>query len=106
MIAPGYPRFELTEEGDTDQLGMGRVWINGEQFVAGVPEGVWNYRVGGYNPLAHWLEDRKGRSLGDSDLDYIEQFVTVLDETIDSFDALDDVLDLPGRADPADDLIM
>ena len=49
----------------------GRVWINDRQYVAGVPETVWTFPIGGYLPAQRWLKDRIGRTLGyDEQLEY------------------------------------
>jgi hypothetical protein len=42
-------------------LGDGKVWINGERWFENVPEAVWNFRIGGYQPAQKWLKDRAGK---------------------------------------------
>ena len=37
----------------------GRVWINSEQYFDGVAPDVWNFYVGGYQPMQQWLKMRK-----------------------------------------------
>lgn len=39
------------------------VYINKTQYFEGVTEGMWNYKIGAYNPLEKWLDDRRRRTL-------------------------------------------
>ncbi len=50
------------------QYANGKVWINGVQYFGGVPEDVWEFKVGGYQVSEKWLKDRKGRVLGGEDI--------------------------------------
>jgi predicted helicase len=43
----------------------GRVYINAEKYFEGVTPEMWEYRIGGYQVLKKYLEDRKGRRLDD-----------------------------------------
>lgn len=45
-----------------------KVWINDYQYFEGVPETVWNFFIGGYQPAQKWLKDRKGRNLSFEDI--------------------------------------
>jgi len=59
-----------------------RVYLNTEQYISGVPEDVWNYRIGGYFPAHRWLRDRKGRELSDRELDeYLQVLAAILEAT-------------------------
>jgi len=60
----------------------GRVWINKDQYVEGVPEDVWAFQVGGYQVLGKWLKDRRGRMLTFDDLAHYQQVVVALKETM------------------------
>jgi len=57
-----------------------RVYINSEKYFSGVKPEVWNYHIGGYQVLAKYLKDRKGRSMNNS-IHYC-QVVTALERTI------------------------
>lgn len=59
----------------------GRVYINDEQYFEGVPEEVWEFRVGGYQVLDKWLKDRKGRTLTYDDIRHYQRIVVALTET-------------------------
>jgi len=58
-----------------------RVYINKKQYFEGVPEGVWGFRVGGYQVLDKWLKDRKGRALSFGDVRHYQRVVVALSET-------------------------
>jgi len=36
-----------------------RVYINQHHYFEGIPENVWQYRIGGYQVCNKWLKDRK-----------------------------------------------
>lgn len=59
----------------------GRVYINNGQYFEGVPEEVWQFRVGGYQMLDKWLKDRKGRRLSSGDVRHYQRIVVALSET-------------------------
>lgn len=58
-----------------------RVYINKQQYFEGVPEEVWEFRVGGYQVLDKWLKDRQGRTLSWSDIRHYQRIVVALTET-------------------------
>jgi hypothetical protein len=59
-----------------------KVWINGGQYFGGVPEAVWEFKVGGYQVCEKWLKDRKGRRLSGDDLNHYQRIVVALKETM------------------------
>ena len=58
-----------------------RVYINAEQYFDGVPESVWQFYIGGYQPAQKWLKDRKGRVLDFNDIIHYGRIVYVLEQT-------------------------
>jgi predicted helicase len=48
--------------------GKGRVYINTEQYIGGVPTIAWEFFIGGYQPAQKWLKDRKGKQLSFEDI--------------------------------------
>lgn len=56
------PGFESTGKG------VGKVWINDDQYFADVPEVAWNFYIGGYQPAQKWLKDRVDRQLTFDDI--------------------------------------
>jgi len=74
-IEKGFPKYSL-------EKGEGRVFINSNQYFSGVPETIWSMNIGGYQVLAKWLKDRRGRQLTYDDLTHYQKVVVALSETI------------------------
>jgi predicted helicase len=81
-VAPGHPKYQ-----------NGAVYINknGDKFT-GVPEEVWNFYVGSYQPCQKWLKDRKGRTLNDEDILHYQKIVVALKETIELMTKIDEAI--------------
>ncbi|MDX9865948.1 MAG: type ISP restriction/modification enzyme, partial [Anaerolineaceae bacterium] len=86
-VEKGYPRY-TAPQGDQP----GRVYINGSQYIEGVPEDVWDFMVGGYQVLDKWLKDRRGRQLSYDDLAHYQQVVVALQRTIEIMDDIDEAI--------------
>ena len=63
------------------EKGLGRVYINKEQYFGGVPQIAWEFYIGGYQPAQKWLKDRKGRRLLKAELTHYAKILTALTET-------------------------
>jgi predicted helicase len=67
--------------------GVGRVWINDEQYFDGVPEIAWNFYIGGYQPAQKWLKDRVSTPLNNprpltyEDINHYQKIIVALTET-------------------------
>lgn len=61
--------------------GVGRVWINDEQYFDGVPAVAWEFYIGGYQPAQKWLKDRVGRELNFEDINHYQKIIVALTET-------------------------
>ena len=59
----------------------GQVWINDEQYFGNVPESVWEFYIGGYQPAQKWLKDRKGRTLSFDEIKHYLHIIHALEET-------------------------
>jgi predicted helicase len=59
----------------------GKIFINAEQYFGNVPEVVWNFYIGGYQPARKWLKDRKGRALKNADIEHYQKIIVALAET-------------------------
>jgi hypothetical protein len=64
------------------QYASSKVWVNAMQYFGGVPEQVWEFKVGGYQVCEKWLKDRKGRVLSGEDISHYQRVVVALKETI------------------------
>jgi predicted helicase len=82
-VASGHPRYT-----EADQ----RIWINPEQYFAGVPPEVWEFYVGGYQVLDKWLKDRRGRTLSYDEIRHYQRIVIALRETIRLMDEIDEAI--------------
>lgn len=87
-------RVEYTQP--ADKPGEGRVWINKTQYFEGVPPGVWEFHVGGYQVCHKWLKDRKGRALSFGDITHYQRIVGALAETITLMEQVDEVIEEQG----------
>lgn len=73
-VERGYPQYDPTAE---------RVYINPAQYFSSVAPAVWSYRVGSYNPLEKWLQDRRERTLSLADRRHYETFATAIGKALD-----------------------
>ncbi len=71
--------------------GLGKVWINDQQYFADVPETAWGTSIGGYQPAQKWLKDRHGRQLTFDDLRHYQRMIVALTETGRCMEAVDGV---------------
>ena len=62
----------------------------------GVPEQVWDFRIGGYQVCHKWLKDRNGRTLSDKDIAHYQNIVVALNETIRIMAEIDAVIEAHG----------
>jgi len=76
------PHFVLQNlTGFENLLGLGRVYINENQYFDKVPEVAWNFYIGGYQPAQKWLKDRKDRKLEFTDIQHYQKIIVALCET-------------------------
>jgi len=99
----GYPKYfgpGETPPGETTPIEQGRVYISataqkgnkrGQYFEGILPE-VWEFRVGGYQPMDKWLKDRKGRELSFGDRNHYVQIAATLQETIRLMEEVDQAI--------------
>ncbi len=59
----------------------GRVKLNDTEYFDNVPPEAWEFRVGGYQPAAKWLEDRAGRTLTAEDITHYRRMIAAMRET-------------------------
>ena len=58
-----------------------RVYINEEQYFDNVPEEIWNFKIGSYQPAQTWLKARKGRRLEYDEITHYQKLIKSLYET-------------------------
>ncbi len=60
---------------------LGRIWINKEQYFEGIPNFVWHFYIGNYNPAQKWLKDRVGRKLSFDEIIHYQKIIVSLNQT-------------------------
>ena len=63
------------------EKGLGRIWINDEQYFDNIPLTAWEFYIGGYQPAQKWLKDRKERILNFDDILHYQKIIVALSET-------------------------
>lgn len=92
VVESGHPKYmppgyELPDQ--ATPLEEGRVYISKDnnrtgkrgQYFEGISPEVWEFRIGGYQPMEKWLRDRKGRALSFDDLNHYQRMGLALAET-------------------------
>jgi len=60
-----------------------KLYINDQQYFAGIEIEVWEYYIGGYQVLDKWIKDRVGRNLSREEAEYYLKVITSLQNTIE-----------------------
>ena len=63
------------------EKGLGRIWINEDQYFDNIPLTSWEFYIGGYQPAQKWLKDRQGRTLEFEDISHYQKIIVALFET-------------------------
>ena len=79
--AAGSNRVDKVRYAPPDGGAPGRVWINADQFFAGVAPETWAFAIGGYRPAEKWLRDRRRRRLSYDDIAQYRRICAALAET-------------------------
>lgn len=93
-IARGYPKY--TEPNPAGGVAQGRVNINRRQYFEGIAPEVWQFRIGGYQPMDKWLKDRRGRVLSFDDIDHYRRMAAAIGETINLMERVDRAIEETG----------
>ena len=62
----------------------------------GVPEAVWNFKVGSYQVCEKWLKDRTGQTLSKEEITRFERIVVATSETLRVMTEIDEVIEERG----------
>ena len=100
VVEKGYPKYYEpgeTPPGESAPVERGRVYISANaprsnkrgQCFEGIAPEVWEFRVGGYQPMDKWLKDRRGRVLSYDDLAHYRRIAAALQETIGLMEGVD-----------------
>jgi predicted helicase len=86
-VARRHPRYMAPTADEA-----GRVYINANQFVDGVPEDVWEFRVGGFQVAHKWINERAERALSFDDLTHYQNVLQAIARTIQLAAEIDDAI--------------
>ena len=81
------------DAGKTNARDRHRATKPGTIGFKGVPEEVWDFKIGGYQVCYKWLKDRKGRTLSDEDVAHYQKIVVALNEAIRIMTEIDEVIE-------------
>ena len=92
VVESGYPKYVPpghSAPGQVAPVAEGRVYISKDnsrsgkrgQYFEGISPDIWEFRIGGYQPMEKWLKDRKGRALSFDDLNHYQRMGFALAET-------------------------
>jgi predicted helicase len=77
-----------------DDLELGRIHINEEQYFGNVPKKAWEFYIGGYQPAEKWLKDRRDRELSIDEIRHYQKIIVALMETDRLMQEIDEVLEV------------
>ena len=103
VVEKGYPKYYPpgeTPPGETAPIEQGRVYISANaaksgkrgQYFDGITPEVWQFRIGGYQPMDKWLKDRRARPLFYNDIAHYQRTAAALQETLGLMAAVDAAL--------------
>ena len=103
VVEKGFPKYYAPGDvpaGEKSPVDEGRVYISKTtprsgkqgQYFEGIPPEIWEFRIGGYQPLDKWLKDRRGRTLSFDDLDHYKRIAAAQSETIHLMDKVDEAI--------------
>lgn len=84
----GKKDWELFDE----EKGLGRIWINDEQYFDNIPLTAWEFYIGGYQPAQKWLKDRQERTLEFDDILHYQKIIVALSETDRLMKEIDEII--------------
>ena len=58
-----------------------RVYLSKKAYFDGITKEIWDFYVGGYQPLQKWLKDRKGMCLKLEDINHFKKMVDIIEKT-------------------------
>ncbi len=87
QVARRHPRYAPPTEN-----AAGRIYINTDQYVDGVPEDVWEFRVGGFQVAHKWVNERVERTLSYDDLTHYQNALQAIARTIELMAEIDETI--------------
>ena len=75
------------------ELKDNRVYINKTQYFGNIQKEVWEFFIGGYQPLEKWLKDRKGQVLSFNEITHYQYMVYAISKTIHLMKQIDQIVE-------------
>ncbi|MFM6309156.1 MAG: type ISP restriction/modification enzyme, partial [Dolichospermum sp.] len=71
-----------------------QIAINQDCYFSGIPQIVWEFKIGGYQVLDKWLKDRKNakRELSIEEINHYQKIVIALTETLQIMEEIDIII--------------
>lgn len=69
--------------------GIGKLYINKEQYFENVPTEVWEFKIGGFAPVKKYLSERKERELTLSEIETVTRIINSIASTINQMKKID-----------------
>lgn len=70
----------------------GKVWINKDQYFDGVTIDAWEFHIGGYDVLDHYLKERKNKKLSMEEIENFLQVVEIIKKSVVIMKQIDRIL--------------
>lgn len=59
-----------------------KIYINDNQYFDNIPQNIWEFYIGGYQPAQKWLKDRRNCELNFEDISHYQKIIVAISETI------------------------
>jgi predicted helicase len=71
-----------------------KITINQNCYFLGIPQEVWDFKIGGYQVLDKWLKDRKkaNQHLSSEDISHYQKIIVALVETLKIMNEIDQII--------------
>ena len=84
-MTEGCEKFDFNDNGrivEKVSYKNNKIYINKSSYFYDVDESIWQFLMGGYQPLVRWFKDRKGKELTEGEIEYYMRIISVIAETI------------------------
>lgn len=88
-----YCSFELEDINKIEKIVYKdeKIYINKKQYFSSIKKNIWEWYIGGYQPLQKWLKDRKGDNLSVDEINEYLHIIFVLEKTINLIGEIDKI---------------
>ena len=68
-----------------------KIFINQSQYFDNVTPEIYEFKIGGYEPIDKYLKSHKGRILSLDEIETVENIINVISFTIDKMDEIEEL---------------